>query len=156
VAELDPDQPVLNLMPSPVRIERNTQFLQTINQLLTLFAVVGVALAALGIYGVISRTVAQRSGEIGIRMALGAQVRDVFRLVLGNGLRVAALGTVLGALGAALLARTLAQSFPAFGDIHPLLIAGAAGILLVVALVACWLPARRATRVDPLAALRAE
>jgi putative ABC transport system permease protein len=147
---------VLNLMPSPVRIERNTRFLQTINQLLVLFAALGLALAALGIYSVTARLVAQRTNEIGIRMALGAQVRDVLQLVLGHGLRVAAVGAAFGAVGAFFLARLLAESFPAFGRGNPLHIAVASGLLLATAIVACLLPARRAARINPVEALRAE
>jgi putative ABC transport system permease protein len=156
VAAIDSDQPVLNLMPSPQRIERNTNFLQTINQLLILFAALGVLLAALGIYGVTTRLVAQRTQEIGIRMALGAQMRDVLRLVLGNGLRIVLAGAALGAVGAFFLARVLAESFPAFGQGNPLHIAAASGFLLSIALIACLLPARRAARINPVEALRAE
>jgi hypothetical protein len=156
VAAIDSDQPVLNLMPSPLRIERNTQFLQTINQLLILFAALGVLLAALGIYGVTARVVVQRTSEIGIRMALGAQVRDVLRLIVGNGLRIAIAGTCIGAVGAFFLTRILAESFPAFGRGDPRHIVAAGGFLLLTALVACLLPARRAAKIDPIAALRAE
>jgi putative ABC transport system permease protein len=156
VAAIDSDQPVINLMPSPLRIERNTQFLQTINQLLILFATLGVLLAALGIYGVTARLVAQRTSEIGIRMALGAQIRDVLRLVIGTGLRVALAGAVLGTIGAFFLVRILTESFPAFGRGDPLHIAAASGVLLVIALIACLLPARRAARINPVEALRAE
>ncbi|HWA28950.1 MAG TPA: ABC transporter permease [Lacunisphaera sp.] len=156
VAAIDSDQPVLNLMPSPLRIERNTQFLQTINQLLMLFAALGVALAALGIYGVTARLVAQRTNEIGIRLALGARVGDMLRLVIGTGLRIALVGATAGAIGAFFLTDLLAKSFPAFGRGDPVHIAAAVGFLLVVAVVACLLPARRATKVDPVVALRAE
>jgi predicted permease len=156
VAAIDSEQPVLNLMPSPVRIDRNTQFLQTINQLLILFAALGVLLAALGIYGVTARVVVQRTSEIGIRMALGAQVRDVLRLIVGNGLRIAVTGTVIGAVGAFFLARILAESFPAFGRGDPRHVAVAGGFLLLTALVACLLPARRAANINPIEALRAE
>ncbi len=156
VAAIDSDQPVLNLMPSPLRIERNTQFLQTINQLLILFAVLGVLLAALGIYGVTARLVSQRTSEIGLRMALGAQVRDVLRLIVGNGLRVALAGAGLGAVGAFFLTRILAESFPAFGRGDPWHIAAAGVVLLVIASIACLLPARRASRINPVDALRAE
>jgi putative ABC transport system permease protein len=156
VAAIDPDQPVLNLMPSPARIERSTRFLQTINQLLALFAGLGVLLAALGIYGVTSRLVAQRTSEIGVRMALGAQVGDVLRLVVGSGLRIALIGAAAGAVGAFFLARVLAQSFPAFGRGDPLHIAAAGTGLLLVAAIACLFPARRAAKIDPVTALRAE
>ncbi len=156
IAALDPDQPVTNLMPSTLRLQRNAGFWQTINQLLFLFAGLGLLLAALGIYGVTMRLVAQRTTEIGLRMALGAQVHDVVKLVLGGGLRVAFVGAGAGLLGALLLAHFLTQKMPAFGGNGFLPIATAAGLLIVTTTLACWIPARRAAKVDPLVALRTE
>ncbi|MEO6003864.1 MAG: ABC transporter permease [Opitutus sp.] len=156
ITALDPDQPVSNLTPSPVRIERNTAFLQTINQLLVLFAGLGVLLAALGIYGVTARLVAQRTSEIGIRMALGAQVHDIVRLILGGGFRMTLAGALAGLIGAAFLSRYLASEMPGFGHAGMLPVAAATGLLIVVTLIACLLPARRATKVNPIEALRAE
>ncbi|HVU24027.1 MAG TPA: ABC transporter permease [Opitutus sp.] len=156
VAALDPDQPVFNLLPAPARIERNTAFLQTIDQLLILFAGLGVLLAALGIYGVTARLVAQRTGEIGIRLALGAQVHNIVTLVLGSGLRLTLAGSLVGLVGAAFLSRYLAAEMPGFGHLGVMPAAVAAALLVAVALVACLLPARRATKVNPVEALRAE
>jgi predicted permease len=156
VAALDPEQPVVNLTPAPIRIERNTAILQTINQLLMLFAGLGLFLAALGIYGVTARLVAQRTSEIGIRMALGAQVHNIVNLILGGGLRLTLVGALLGVIGAAFLSRYLTTELPGFGQMGLMPVVGAAGVLMLVALIACLLPARRATKVDPITALRAE
>ncbi len=156
IAALDPEQPITNLMPAPLRIQRNVGFWQTISQLLILFAGLGLLLAALGIYGVTTRLVAQRTAEIGLRMALGAQVRDVVKLVLGGGLRTTLLGAVAGLIGALFLSHFLTQKLPAFGGNSLLPIATAAGLLIATAALACWLPARRAAKVDPIVALRAE
>lgn len=156
VASLDSDQPVLGLMPVADQIIRNNGFWETVNQLLVLFAGLGLFLAAFGIYGVIARLVAQRTTEIGIRMALGAQIRDIVSLVLGNGARLALLGAVFGLGGSFLLGSYLTKEMPVFGGSGLLPVAGAAALLMLVALLACWLPARRATKVDPMVALRSE
>jgi predicted permease len=156
ITALDPDQPLKNLMPSPLRIKRNVTVWQTINQLLILFAGLGLLLAALGIYGVTTRLVAQRTAEIGLRIALGAQVRDIVRLVLGGGLRTTLVGAALGLGGALLLSHFLTLKLPVFGGNGLLPIATAAMLLIVVATFACWFPARHATKINPIEALRAE
>jgi ABC-type antimicrobial peptide transport system permease subunit len=143
-------------MPVPERIARNFGIWQTVNQLFTLFAALGLLLAALGIYGLISRLVAQRTGEIGIRMALGAQVRDIVRLILGNGLRMAVVGAALGVIGSVFLSRFIARALPAFGSEHVMPVVSACAVLMTVAVIACFLPAHRASRVNPTEALRAE
>jgi putative ABC transport system permease protein len=124
--------------------------------LLSLFAGVALLLTAIGIYGVMAYSVAQRQHEIGIRMALGAQKRDVLRLVVGGGMRLTALGVLIGIAAALALTRLLGNllyGVPAFDG----LTFGAVALLLVaIALAACWLPARRATAVSPLVALRTE
>jgi predicted permease len=156
VGELDPDMAVKELGPVPDYIQRNMQSMITIDQLLVGFALLGLFLAALGIYGVISRIVAQRTNEIGIRMALGAQVGQIARLILGAGMRMVLIGSVLGLLGTAGLARFLASSMPGLSGDGAVDIAGAVFVLVAVALLACWLPARKATRVNPIEALRVE
>jgi predicted permease len=156
VAELDPDMAVKELTTVPAYIQRNMQQMTAINHLLVGFALLGLFLAALGIYGVIARIVAQRTNEIGIRMALGAQVGQIARLILGTGMRMVLIGTALGLLGAAGLARFLASAMPGLSSNSVIAIAGATVVLVAVALLACWLPARRATQVDPMVALRAE
>ncbi len=156
VTNYNPNLAINHAMPMVTLIKEQTKVWETINRLLLLFAGLGLSLAALGVYGVVSRMIAQRTGEFGIRMALGAQARDILRLVLGGNLRMALCGAAVGVIGALALARYLASELPVFAEGKwPVLIA-AIGALLLVALVACWLPARRATRIDPVEALRSE
>jgi ABC-type antimicrobial peptide transport system permease subunit len=124
--------------------------------LLSLFAAVALALAALGIYGVMAYSVEQRAREIGIRMALGADGGRVQRMVVGGGLRLAALGVAMGVLAALLGTRVLASLVYNVSTTDPLTIAATGALLIASALLASWVPARRATRVDPATALRAE
>ena len=147
---------VKELTPVPAFIERNMQNLEAINHLLVGFALLGLFLAALGIYSVIARLVAQRTNEIGIRMALGAQVGQIARLILGNGMRMALIGMGLGLLGAVALSRLLLSALPGLATSSIAAIAFAMVVLAATALIACYLPARRATRVDPAVALRTE
>ena len=156
VGELDPDLAVKELTPVPAYIERNLLTLVAIDRLLLGFGGLGLFLAALGIYGVIARLVAQRTNEIGIRLALGAQVGQIARLILGTGLRLVALGAAVGLLGSIAVARFFAAAMPGLASNSFLAIAGAVVVLILIALVACWLPARKATRINPLEALRTE
>jgi len=124
--------------------------------LLAVFAVVAVLLSAIGIYGVISYSVAQRTHEIGIRAALGASAGNILGLVLRSGMLMTGIGLVLGVIGALALSRLLASLLFGVGERDPTTIAAVAAILAAVALLACYLPARRATKVDPVIALRYE
>src|SRR4029453_17297487 len=120
------------------------------------FGVLALVLAAIGIYGVMSYVVAGRTREIGLRMALGAQSADVLRLILREGMLLAAIGTIIGltiGLGGTRLLKTLLYGVSA---VDPMTFAGVTLLLGSVTLLACWLPAHRATRVDPMIALRAE
>jgi putative ABC transport system permease protein len=156
VAAIDPDQPVHDIATVRHEIGQILSNVRLVGWMLVGFSTLGVALAALGIYGVISGSVVQRTNEIGIRVALGAQLRDILTLVLGQGLRLALLGTALGLAGAFAVARLLRAIMPELRAADAATALGVTALLLSVAAFACWLPARRATKVDPMTALRAE
>jgi ABC-type antimicrobial peptide transport system permease subunit len=124
--------------------------------LLGVFAGLAVVLACVGIYGVVSYLVGERTHEIGLRVALGAQRSDVMRLVLGEGAKMALAGVVAGLAAAFGLTRLMANQLFGVTPHDPLTYAAVAVLLMLVALFACYVPARRAVRLDPLAALRCE
>jgi ABC-type antimicrobial peptide transport system permease subunit len=124
--------------------------------LLAAFAGCAVLLALVGIYGVVANGVAQRRAEFGVRMALGARPGDVARHVIGGSLRRAAVGVVLGLGGAAALTRLMASQLYATSPLDPAVLAGGVALVMLVGAAATWIPARRATRVDPMLALRTE
>ena len=124
--------------------------------LVGLFAATALALAAVGIYGVVAFTTARRTQEIGIRMALGAQRSDVLRLIVGEGARMAAVGVLLGITASLAITRLMSTLLFGITPTDPLTFASVALLLCLVAGIASYMPARRATRVDPLVALRYE
>jgi putative ABC transport system permease protein len=156
VQQIDADQPVYDIGTARESMDQFIRNFGLTGRMLGVFALIGLALSAVGIFGVISNLVAQRTSEIGIRMALGAQARDVLWLVLGQGLRLTALGTSIGLVCGWGLVRVLVATVPMIHGGDPVALAAVALLLAAVATLACWLPARRATKVDPIVALRAE
>jgi putative ABC transport system permease protein len=156
IRKLDPALPVSNVgtMDDVMSTARSRPRFLTL--LLTMFSSLSLILAALGIYGVISYAVVQRTSEIGIRMALGAQGGDVLRLIGTSGMKLAAAGTIGGAVGAFALTRFMSTMLFGVSAVDPLTFTAMAAALIGVTLVACWVPARRASKVDPLIALRYE
>jgi ABC-type antimicrobial peptide transport system permease subunit len=123
---------------------------------LVCFALLGLFLAAIGLYGVIAHLVAQRTMEIGVRVALGAQARDVLWMILRAGLKLTLLGAGIGLLGSVGLGYGAAALMKQPPTLDPLMFCSMTGLLVFIGLLACWLPARRASKVDPMVALRAE
>jgi putative ABC transport system permease protein len=152
----DPEQPIGDLVSLEQLIGRQTAARRFNTTLLGIFALLAVGLALVGIYGVTSYAVVQRRRELGIRLALGAGPKDVMRLLLGESLMRVVIGVVLGLAIALVASRALVSMLYGVQRWDPLTFAGTALLLGVVALLATWLPARRATRVDPIVALRAE
>jgi putative ABC transport system permease protein len=156
VASVHKDQPVADISTGEQLMARAVAQPQLRTLLLSLFAGLALVLASLGIYGVMSNTVAQRTQEIGVRMALGAGQSTVLRLVLGNGMRLTLLGIALGSAGAFALTRLMKGFLFHVTPTDPATFVGVALFLFLVALLASYIPARRATRVDPVVALRYE
>ena len=153
---LDPDQPVYDTR-ALTELRDSSIAPQRLNfALLSVFAAVALALAVIGLYGVLAYAVAQRQREIGVRMALGAQRRDVLGLVVGHGMRLTMIGVILGLTGAFALTRVLEGLLFETKPFDPATFLSVTAILVGVALLACWIPARRAARVQPMAALRYE
>jgi predicted permease len=152
----NPEQTISNVMPVRTLVKQSLTQPQLYLTLFSLFALLALVLAGIGLYGLIAYSVAQRTREFGIRFALGAQVRDVLRLVLGQGARLTALGLVLGLLGAAAVARLMETLLFHTTAYDPLVFSVVVLVLGAIGLLAALLPALRATKADPVAALRAE
>ena len=156
VAGLDPTLPVYRVRTARSSVDLGLGYISLLGNILGAFATLGLVLAAIGIYGVISYVVAQRTGEFGIRMALGARGRDVQWLVLRKGALVILIGAIIGGAGSYAVGKLLISLIPSLPTRDPITLVITSFVLIVVALLACYLPARRATKVDPLVALRYE
>ena len=156
VREVDRDLPIANIRSMDQIMSSMAGDARFRTLLLGVFAAVALLLAAIGIYGVISYSVAQRAREIGIRIAIGAQNRDVLRLVVGQGMKLALIGVGVGIAGALAFTRVLSGLLFNVSATDPLTFVGVSTLLALVALLACYVPARRAMNVDPMVALRCE
>jgi putative ABC transport system permease protein len=156
VRDLNPNQPVVKVRTMEENISGSVSAPRFRATLLTIFAATALLLAVIGLYGLMVYTVNQRVHEIGIRMTLGAARADILRMVLKQGLTLALSGVLVGVVASLALGRILAGFLYAVSPTDPVTIIGVSALLTFVALVASYLPARRATRVDPMAALRYE
>ncbi len=156
VGAVDRAEPVASLHTVEELLSRSTAEPRFRAEILGIFAGLAVLIAAIGIYGVMAFSVSQRTHEIGIRMALGAQKRDVLKMVIGQGLKLALVGVAIGIAGALALTRFLSSLLYGVKPTDPLTFIVVSLILIAVALVACYIPARRAAKVDPMVALRYE
>jgi putative ABC transport system permease protein len=156
VREIDPNQPVVKIRTMEENMATSVTEPRFRTWLIGIFAALALVLAAVGIYGVMSYSVNQRTNEMGIRVTLGAQPNDVFRIVVGEGLRLALIGVGVGLIGALAATRVLRTFLYGVSAIDPVTFAITAALLILVAVAACYFPARRATRVDPMVALRYE
>jgi putative ABC transport system permease protein len=154
VAEIDPEEPVYDIRTMEEIVAESTGQPRFRAFLIGIFAGVALLLAAIGIYGVLSYSVAQRTHEIGIRVALGAERGRVLRLVVGQGMRLAAIGVGIGLLGGAFGSSVVSKLLFGVAPRDPATFVAVPAVLLAVALFACLVPARRASSVDPMTALR--
>src|ERR1700691_4941893 len=156
LAEIDPNQPLVKVRTMEENMATTVAQPRFRTWLIGILAMLALVLAAVGVYGVMSYTVTQRTSEIGVRVALGAQPRDVFRIIVGEGLRLALFGVGVGLVAALVLTRLLQSFLFGISAYDPLTFIAVSLLLTLVAVAASYFPARRATRVDPMIALRYE
>jgi predicted permease len=156
VRELDPQIPVSELQPMQALLTAAMAQTRFALIMITIFAAIAALLAAVGLYGVLATAVRQRTAEIGVRMAFGAPTSTIFRLVIGEGLKLSAIGIVVGAVAAVGFTRVMQSLLVDVGATDPLTFVSITALFLLIAAVACWLPARRAAALDPTGALRGE
>jgi putative ABC transport system permease protein len=156
IARLDPDQPISDVRTMEARIDRSLKNQRFNMVLLAVFASCALTLAAIGIYGIVAYAVTERTHEIGVRVALGAQRQDIMRMVVRQGMTMTLIGTGAGLAAAFGVTRVMSTLLFGVSAADPITFAVIPLLLLAVAAWACYVPARRATRVDPIVALRCE
>jgi putative ABC transport system permease protein len=156
IAKFDPHLPVFELQPMDALVEKAQAGTRFQLMLIGAFAAIAVLLAGVGLYGVLSTVVRQRTSEIGVRMALGAAPGRIFGLVIGHGLRLSAAGIGIGILAALALTRVMSTMLVGVTASDPTTYAAMAVLFFAIAAIACWVPGRRAAGLDPIVALRDE
>ena len=156
VASIDAGLPLADVQPMSEIVSAASGQPRFTTLVMSFFASIAFFLAALGLYGILAYSVEQRVREIGVRVALGADKREIFRLIIGNGMRLALVGVAIGVPSALALTRLMAGMLSGVSSTDPVTYIAVVGMLVISALLASYLPARRATRVDPIVALRAE
>lgn len=156
IASIDPAQPVYEVRSMFSRVEETWAHSRFMSFLLLIFAGLALTLAMVGLYGVLAFSALRRLREIGVRLALGATRADISTLILGQGVRLLGVGLLLGFVSALALSRVIGSFLFEVKAIDPFIYAAVSGLLTIAAVLACWIPARRASRVDPIITLRAE
>src|SRR5207248_8264232 len=156
IRAIDKDQPIAQVQTLDDKVSESIAPQRFTRLLLSIFALIALSLASAGIYGVMSYAVMQRTHEIGVRMALGARRLDVLKLIVGQGMSLVVIGASLGLAGAYATTRLMTTLLFDVSAKDPATFVMVTGVLVIVALIACYIPARRATKVDPLVALRYE
>jgi putative ABC transport system permease protein len=154
ILSVNPNQPIAKLMPATAVLDREWKERRIHASLIGAFAGAALLLAAIGIHGVLAYMVVRRRPELGLRLSLGAQPADLMRMVLSEGMRLVLIGAVIGTAASAILARSMQSLLFQVRPADPSMVAAGAGVLLIVALVACWVPARRTLRISPAESLR--
>jgi putative ABC transport system permease protein len=156
VAQVDPRAPLAEIQPMTTFVDKAMAPLRFTATLIAIFAAVAVMLAAVGLYGVLSTIVRQRTAEIGMRMVFGAPRASILSLVVGEGLKLSAVGVVIGLIGALAITRVMASLLVGVNPTDPVTFAAIVALFGIIAATASWIPARRASRLDPMAAIREE
>jgi putative ABC transport system permease protein len=156
VSQIDPRAPLAEVQPMTAFVDKAMAPVRFTSTLIGIFAVVAVLLAAIGLYGVLSTIVRQRTAEIGMRMVFGAQRGTILQLIVGEGLRLSAAGIGLGLIAAAMVTRVMTTMLVGVTPTDPVTFLAIVVLFIGIAMAASWLPARRASRLDPMNALREE